>query len=135
MATEGEGARDSILVVEDDEDVRAVLADCLGDEGHTVTASEVGPLPRGEFDVVVTDIPYWPYESDGTRRWIGHLRQRYAGARIILCTAQRVVHREPDQLGADVIVDMPFDLSDLFARVADLIRRPVGLRTPFAAVP
>ncbi len=113
---------DSILVVEDDEDVRAVLVESLASEGHSVIASDFGPLPRGAFDVVLTDVPVWPYRSDQTRRWIDYLRQRYDGARIILCTAQRFVHREPDGLGADDILDKPFDLGDLFIRVAELVR-------------
>lgn len=121
----GRSAADRVLVVEDDEDVRAVLAESLRDEGHEVTAADFGPLPDGEFEVVLTDVPTWPYRSDETRRWIRLLRDRYADSRIILCTAQRIVHRESDELGADGIVDMPFDLGELFARVADLVRRPV----------
>lgn len=121
---------DAILVVEDDEDVRAVLVETLVSEGHDVTASDFGPLPDHDFDVVVTDVPTWPYESDETRRWIRYLRQRYAGVRIILCTAQRFVHREADRLGADLILDQPFDLNDLFARVADLLRPPAATRKP-----
>lgn len=119
---------DSILVVEEDEDVRAVLVESLASEGHDVVASEFGPLPRGVFGVVVTDVPNWPYRSDETRRWVRYLRQRYDGARIVLCTAQRFVHREPDELGADAIVDMPFDLTDLFARVTGLLGVPRARR-------
>lgn len=118
---------DQILVVEEDEDVRAVLVQSLEDDGHEVVASEFGPLPRGQFAVVVTDVPSCPYRSTEARRWVGELRERYGGARILLCTAQRFVHREPDKLGADAIVDKPFDLGDLFARVSDLLG---GSRTP-----
>lgn len=117
-----------VLILEDDEDVRAVLVESLGDEGHEVTASDFGPLPDGAFGVVVTDVPSWPYRSEESRRWIRDLRDRYRGARIILCTAQRAVHRESDRLGADVIVDKPFDLADLFARVAYLVRRSQIMR-------
>jgi DNA-binding response OmpR family regulator len=110
-----------VLIVEQDEDVRAVLAESLGAEGHRVTATDFGPLPAGAFGVVVTDVPSWPYRSEDARRWIRQLRDRYRGARIILCTAQRAVHREPDALGADLIVDKPFDLWALFADVACLV--------------
>ena len=115
---------DQILVLEEDEDVRAVLAQSLEDEGLQVVASEFGPLPAGRFAVIVTDVPCCPYRSGATRRWVGILRDRYAGAKILLCTAQRYVHREPDDLGADAIVDMPFDLAELFARVRELLYVP-----------
>ena len=112
---------DQILVVEEDEDVRAVLVQSLEDEGHNVVASEFGPLPRGRFGLVVTDVPSYPYRSGETRRWVGFLRERYAGSRILLCTAQRLVHAEPDNLGADAIMDMPFELTDLFTCVRELL--------------
>lgn len=115
---------DPILVVEEDEDVRAVLAESLSDDGHDVVASEFGRLPQGQFSVVITDVPSCPYRSKETRRWVDDLRVRYSGARIVLCTAQRFVHQEPDKLGADVIVDMPFDLAELFARVRELLVTP-----------
>lgn len=126
----GRCAAERVLIVEDDEDVRAVLAESLGNEGHAVTASDFGPLPDGVFAVVVTDVPSWPYRSEEARRWIGQLRERYRGARIILCTAQRVVHRESDGLGADLIVDKPFDLGTLFAQVASLVRGSRATRGP-----
>lgn len=120
----GKARRGSILVIEDDSDVRAILVETLADEGHDVRACEIDELPRGRFSLVLTDFPFWPYDAERARRWIRQLRARYANARILLCTAQRVVHRESDGLGADVILDKPFDLSDLFARVSGLVGEP-----------
>ena len=110
--------RRRVLVVEDDDDLRDVLVESLSSEGHAVVPAAPSALPRGPFGVVLTDVPFWPYEAVGTRRWIGELRSLYADARVILCTPQRCVHREPDGLGADAIIDMPFDLGELLARVA-----------------
>lgn len=115
-----------VLVVEEDVDLRDVLVESLACEGLDVVAAELDQLPRGAFGVVVTDVPFWPYESSGTRRWIDQLRARYGGARVVLCTAQRRVHGEPDRLGADAIIDMPFDIGELLARVADLLDAHMG---------
>ncbi len=127
-----EGSR-AILVVDDDEDIRAVLHESLAAEGHAVVASDFGALPLGPFSIVLTDMPRWPYDAEDGRRWVRYLRQRYESARIMLCTAQHLVHRESDSLGADEIVDKPFDLADLFERVANLQLAGAPLRRSLAA--
>ncbi len=116
----------AILVIEDDSTLRDVLTEVLVSEGYDVVTSNFAPLPDGEFAVVLSDVPLWPYDDDSTRRWVASLRERYSGTRIImLCTEPYLLDRHGDPLGSDVVViDRPFNLADLFARLSELIGSP-----------
>ena len=106
-------ARERVLVVEDQDLVRMILAEVLSDEGFQVVEASTGDeavvlidCPDG-FHAVVTDI-HMPGERDGIA--VGrHARRRHPTIPVIYCTGR------PDALSAagplghrDVLVRKPY---------------------------
>jgi len=124
MAT---GAKATILIVDDEPDVREVLEDYLGAHGYAVIGAESAAAAREAaarqpVDLVLVDI-HMPGE-DGLSL-ARHLRERYAKVAIIMLTSasttvDRIVGLE---MGADDYVPKPFDPRELEARVKSVLRR------------
>lgn len=108
-----------VLVVEDDAAIAELMRSVLEDGGHTaILASDVGSLPDGPVDCVVTDlVDLTVYSSDAARGWILRLRQRYTNAPIILVTAHPDAGRDGDRLGVQRVIMKPFDVELLYAAV------------------
>ena len=115
-----------ILVVEDDSDLRALLAQGLREEGFEVTLAHNGAeaVRAGDSapDAVVLDIGL--PDADG-RDVCQALRARGVTAPIIFLTARDAV---PDRLsgfsaGGDDYLTKPFVLAELVARLEALLRR------------
>ncbi len=127
-----------ILVVDDDPDIRELLAEYISKQGLIVTAVEDGvamdqALAHGSFDLVVLDL-MMPGE-DGLS--IARRLKRTTQLPIIMLTALResvdtVVGLE---LGADDYVGKPFNPRVLLARIRAVLRRrgPVEHATSFDA--
>ncbi|TDX62511.1 two-component system OmpR family response regulator [Methylosinus sp. sav-2] len=122
----------NILIVEDDLEIRDLLASFLQAKGFVAMAcgssEEAGPiLAREEIDLVLLDVML--PGADGFE-FCRSLRLS-GGPRIIMLTAlsepvDKVVGLE---LGADDYVGKPFDLRELLARIRAVLRRPpVGER-------
>lgn len=124
----------SILIVEDDENLRLALADNLEDEGYTVSAAATGTagleLAReGDFDVVVLDIMLPDVDGYTICR---ELREAGVASMILMLTARSLeedVVRGFD-VGADDYLAKPYRLRELLARVRALMRRAAGRRGP-----
>ena len=120
-------AQASILVVDDEPDVREVLDEYLAAHGYAVAAVESAAdakslAARTPFDLALVDI-HMPGE-DGLSL-ARHLRERYAGLAIVMLTSagtviDRIVGLE---MGADDYVAKPFDPRELLARVRSVLRR------------
>jgi len=123
-----------VTIVEDDPDVRAVLARSLGANGYEVTALESGAgiedvLSGGQVDLVIIDIGL--PDIDGLT--ITQQIRRYSDVGIIIVSgrgdlADRVVGLE---IGADDYVTKPFEPREILARVRSVLRR--GRRQDAAA--
>jgi two-component system OmpR family response regulator len=119
-----------ILIVDDDPDIRALLADFLGRHGYAVDTARNGAamhtaLARGHFDLIVLDI-MMPGE-DG----LSLCRTLRAQTRIpvIFLTAaaeetDRIIGLE---MGADDYLVKPFAPRELLARVRAVLRRASAL--------
>lgn len=115
-----------LLVVEDEEDIVALIERYFGNNGFRVTAANDGDamrevLARQAVDVVLLDLGL-PRE-DGLEL-CRYLRSNWHGA-IVMVTGRgdsvdRVVGLE---LGADDYVTKPFELRELLARVRSVLRR------------
>jgi two-component system OmpR family response regulator len=124
----------SILFVEDDRDIRTLLADFLAREGFAVEVAEDGAavdrvLARMRPDLVILDIMLPGEDGLSICR---RLRARGA-VPIIMLTAKnddvdRIVGLE---LGADDYLGKPFNPRELLARIRAILRR--SERTAFAA--
>jgi two-component system phosphate regulon response regulator OmpR len=125
----------SILVVEDDAGIRAMLVEYLGAHGYAVAeagdgATMRGALARGVPDVVLLDVNL-PGEDGLTLARF--LRERHDVGIVMVTGASDVVDRVAGlEVGADDYVTKPFDLRELRARIKSVMRR---VRETSAAAP
>lgn len=115
-----------VTIIEDDPDVRAILARSLGNDGFTVTTLENGldiedVLTANPTDLVILDIGL--PEVDGLT--ITKRIRRLSDVGIIIVSgrgdlADRVVGLE---IGADDYVTKPFEPREMLARVRSVMRR------------
>jgi len=119
----------SILVVDDDSDILALIADTLAGEGHDVSQAGDGAqalemVTARRFDLIVTDI-FMP-KRDGLATAEAAAR---AGSRVIaisgggLQDGQSVLHVAAS-VGAVRILNKPFSMQTLIRTVNDVLRSP-----------
>jgi len=115
-----------VVVVDDEPDIRSMIAEYLGRDGYAVSRCASGPeldavLQSGPADLVVLDVSLPGEDGISIAR-----RLRAAGSTpIIMLTAlddvvDRIVRRE---CAADDDLTKPFDLRELRARVRAVLRR------------
>lgn len=120
---DGAGPRGRLLVVDDEADVREVLADGLAAQGHTVTLAGGGRealacLERGEFDLVITDLGMpdvngWDVASA--------VKAARAQLPVLLLTGWADA---ADAAGrVDAVLKKPFDMTKLAAAVSAALSR------------
>jgi len=117
----------SVLIVEDDANLRLTLEDNLGEQGYQVrTAASVAEawkaLDSAPADVVVLDLML--PDGDGYA-FCKRLREKKLPARVLMLTARSL---EEDLVrgfdaGADDYLAKPYRLRELYARIAALVRR------------
>jgi DNA-binding response OmpR family regulator len=122
-------AAGTVLVVDDEADLRALVRPYLEAEGLTVLEADTGPaalalLQQGGIDVAVVDVMLPGFDG------FELLRRLRPGSHVpvILLTARREEgHRIAGlRLGADDYVVKPFSAPELVARVAAHLRRARG---------
>jgi two-component system, OmpR family, response regulator MprA len=120
----------SVLIVEDDPNVRTALTRALSYEGYTVAAAEDGgrgleAVTQNPPDVIVLDV-MMPF-VDGLEM-CRRLRAKGDATPILMLTALGEVSDRVDGLdaGADDYLMKPFALDELLARVRALLRRASG---------
>jgi two-component system phosphate regulon response regulator OmpR len=119
-----------VLIVEDDQAIREMVADYLGGQGYEVQQAQSGgdmreTIERHLPDVVLLDVRL-PGEDGLTLA--RYLRERYDVGIIMVTAANDVVDRVVGlEVGADDYVTKPFDPRELLARVKSVMRR-LGVR-------
>jgi DNA-binding response OmpR family regulator len=119
--------RATIMIVDDEPDVREVLEEYFTAHGYTVIGADSANAAKvtaaaHPIDLALVDI-HMPGE-DGLSL-ARHLRERYAEIAIVMLTsAATVVDRIVGlEIGADDYVPKPFDPRELMARVKSVLRR------------
>jgi two-component system phosphate regulon response regulator OmpR len=122
----------TILIVDDEAEVREVLAEYFAAQGYATLAAEDADAARASaaargVDLALVDVCMPGEDGLSLAR---HLRERYAGIAIVMLTsASAVVDRVVGlEMGADDYVAKPFDPRELLARVKSVLRRtsPAG---------
>jgi DNA-binding response OmpR family regulator len=132
-----EGAKVTLLVVDDEPELRALLGEYFERQGFAVhLAADAGEaralVAQAAPRLAILDINMPGENGLSLARW---LRERHAGVSLMmLTTAGETVDRIVGlELGADDYVAKPFDLRELLARVRAVLRRSVA--PPLAAQP
>lgn len=122
-----------ILLAEDDLEMRRMLTWSLHEEGYEVTECDdgyclmkqlglMGPLEKiHRFDLIISDI-----RMPGVTgmQVLESIREFEDFPPMILITAfgDSSTHAQAQKLGAAALLDKPFDIVDLFAKIAEVIR-------------
>ena len=125
----------TILIVEDDPDINALLAKIMARAGHEPTRAYSGTeallhLERGSFDLMLLDLML-PGASGG--ELIAHLRgERGLDLPVIVVSAKAGLADKVDALalGADDYVAKPFLPQELVLRIAAVLRRCYAQESP-----
>lgn len=115
-----------VLVAEDDDELRSLLAHALEADGYEVLQVEDGDQLAQllsepcSADVVISDVRM---PRGGGLEALAQFRRRSRSTPFILITAfgSDALHEEAEALGATAIFDKPFDLDDLRAAVRRLL--------------
>ena len=118
------GAR--VLVVDDDPDVRRFIVDLLEDSGYGVASAVDGPAglqtleEQGPFDLLLLDFAMPGMTGSEVARAV---RGASPGQPILMMTGYLEHEAVLSELGAQPMLQKPFDPSELLFRVAALIAR------------
>jgi DNA-binding response OmpR family regulator len=116
-----------VMVVDDDEQIRALLQRYLAAEGFTVTLAANGAgvrdaLDRAAVDIVLLDVMMPGEDGLSIARFI---RQKHPRMPIIMLTGKTdLIDRVAGlEIGADDYVSKPFHLREVLARIRTVLRR------------
>src|ERR1700745_3565075 len=127
--TVARGNRMRLLVVEDERGIAGALRQGLSESGYAVDVARDGVAGRDHalatsYDIILLDLLLPKLDGLSLLR---DLRRRGMTTPILLLTARDAVDDRVAGLdaGADDYLVQPFSLSELFARMRALLRRPV----------
>lgn len=133
MTDEQAGEAGSILVVDDDPDLRDTISYFLTSRGFGVTEAGDGPAARAlveqnDFDLALLDLRLPGEDGISLCR---HLRETTEMGLIILTGSGDEIDRVVGlEVGADDYVSKPFQPRELLARVRSVIRRTAAAQKP-----
>jgi len=116
----------SILVIDDDNKLTALLEEYLGKYNYTVTSSEnpedgLAKLKQNHFDLIILDIMLPQMDGFETCKLI---RKDYDTPIVMLTARGEVTDKIVGlELGADDYIPKPFEPRELLARIQSVLRR------------
>ncbi|MBI2954705.1 MAG: hypothetical protein HYY30_10350 [Chloroflexi bacterium] len=121
-------ATKTILIVVPDQDVGAVLAFALAEDGHEVSIVDSlrqakEELSKSDFDLIITDafnqVSVFLFNS----AFINELKRVAGETPVILCSrSPSTYHIRPDHYGLAAVIPRPFLLDRLLANVNRVLR-------------
>jgi len=113
-----------ILVVDDDEQIRDVLADMLSIDGHSVTAccdafAALDTLKNGEFDIVITDLGMAGMSGLDLAGLI-HKEKPQIPVALITGWGSQLNHHEVALKGVKAVLAKPFHIEDINSLIEKL---------------
>jgi CheY-like chemotaxis protein len=123
-----QGAR--VLIVEDEEKVRALLSEAFESAGHAVTKATTGTeaiaqLDGAEFDLVICDLGLPEISGLHVARWI---KEHRPGTPLILATGwtDMVTPEDYERGRIDAVFKKPFAVAEVLERATQLLSTPSG---------
>lgn len=123
----------TLLIVDDDDELRDVLVEVLRSRGYVVRAARDGveatkAIAKSDVELVVTDL-IMP-EKDGIQL-MNEIRRKYPKVKIVAMSGGGHVPREQylriaRGLGAHAVLEKPFSSQQLVDLVEQLLPRPVA---------
>lgn len=113
----------SVLVVEDDADIRKTVVEGLRDFGLVVESADGAgaAIDAWHGDVIVTDTFASPYRTEAVVAYLNDLRSRF-GAGLVVLSGHNGAVVDAAHLPADAVVLKPFDLDDLIGVIGAVAR-------------
>lgn len=115
-----------ILIIEDDLEINALLADFLKEKGYAVHCQYDGLhvldfLNKEKIDLIILDIML-PYRSGDII--LSDVRKKFT-IPVIIISAKETTQNKIDllRLGADDYITKPFDMDEVLARIESNLRR------------
>ncbi len=113
-----------VLVVDDEEHIRRYYTAELSNAGYEVSTVDSGhqilkTIDLFQPDVVVLDIKL--AECDGLEL-LQDIRNHYFDLPVILCSAYGIYKKDPKSITADHYVVKSYDLSELKAKIKEVIK-------------
>ena len=116
-----------ILVVDDDEQLRTTLCEQLLSEGYTVTMADDGEkalatIKEKNVDVAVVDVKMPKVNGFEVLEFV---KKNYPNIKIIMLTAYADLRNvnKCKELGADDVIEKPYDIGDLFDSIHYVSKR------------
>jgi DNA-binding response OmpR family regulator len=108
-----------ILIVDDDDSIRMLYAEELGEEGYEVLTCGDGALlldliQQSNPDLIVMDVRLG---KDNGLELLKKIRKTTYSLPVILCTAYRVYRYDPISIAADYYIVKSSDLSELKLKI------------------
>ncbi len=119
--------RPTILLFEDDPDIRRLVIDLLGEEGYDVypvfslgQAARIAQSVRFDLFLADSDVPVKEVAMERLRLWCEHTDGQVP---VIAFTAHNISREEARSLGCADAVPKPFDVDELLSRIEGCVRK------------
>jgi DNA-binding response OmpR family regulator len=123
--SERKGADPKVLVVDDEENLVALVAMILGKEGYAVKTAlncedALGLLDEGLFDLAILDIKMFPIDGIVL---LGEIKKRHPLIKVIMVTAYPTADSRNECLnqGASLYLSKPLNMQQLKSMVRTLL--------------
>ena len=130
MTAPAPGRERHLLVVDDDDRIRALLKEYLARQGFRVTAAQNAASARNlletfDFDLAVFDIMMPGEDGFSLARWVRARSGPVAATPILMLTARGLAEDRIEglKLGADDYLAKPFEPQELLLRIEAILRR------------
>jgi CheY-like chemotaxis protein len=129
------GRTASILVVEDDPDLLALMEMILGGEGYRVRTAREGGDALARVKEEMPSLVFLDMRMPGMNGWefAREFRARHgAGCPIVVVTAAEDARRRAEEIDAQGWLAKPFEIADVLAAAARYVGEPAGPAWPDA---
>ena len=116
----------NILIIEDDKEIRKILADCLSDAGYRVSEEGDGnraeiAMRNGSYDLILLDLMLPGLSGEYLIKGL----RKYSDTPVIIISAKSAMETRLEmlRLGADDYITKPFDIDEVLVRIQVVLRR------------